>query len=307
MRKSTSGPARRRAGWKLLATLLALAGAAAAVGAWVVWRGIYDVSATTNHTLPVYRLLEVAMHRAVQRRAADIPVPRLDDARLLAKGAACYRDWCVQCHGAPGQAPAPAGMSMQPLPGSLVDAGRRWTSAELYWITRNGIKMSGMPAWAFRLSEQDIWAVSAFVDQLPGISTATYRQTMRDVASLSCTTLQGACPQPPCAPQDADAAPPREESVAVLFGQYACTACHTIEGLVGSELHVGPPLQGLWRRALIAGKLPYSEEALVRWIRFPQQVDPSTAMPDLGVSEAHARQMARYLLAMPADRAQAEH
>src|SRR5690606_29144976 len=93
MRKSTSGPARRRAGWKLLATLLALAGVAAAVGAWVVWRGIYDVSATTNHTWPVYRLLEVAMHRAVRRRAADSPVPRLDDARLLAKGAACYRDW----------------------------------------------------------------------------------------------------------------------------------------------------------------------------------------------------------------------
>src|SRR5690606_17231800 len=46
MRKSTSGPARRRGGWKLLATLLALAGVAAADGAWVVWRGIYDVSAT---------------------------------------------------------------------------------------------------------------------------------------------------------------------------------------------------------------------------------------------------------------------
>ena len=49
-------------------------------------------------------------------------MPPLDDPARLARGAACYRAHCVQCHGGPGVAPGPDGMSMQPLPGPLLDA-----------------------------------------------------------------------------------------------------------------------------------------------------------------------------------------
>jgi cytochrome c1 len=58
---------------------------------------------------------------------------------------------------------------------------------------------------------------------------------------------------------------------------------------------VGPPLAGLGRRDRVAGRLPNDAESLARWIRSPQSVDPATAMPDMGVTEAHARQMAAYL------------
>jgi mono/diheme cytochrome c family protein len=64
---------------------------------------------------------------------------------------------------------------MQPVPGPLVDASRHWKPHELYWITRHGIKMSGMPAWEFHLSEDDMWATVAFVMQLPTLSAADYR------------------------------------------------------------------------------------------------------------------------------------
>lgn len=270
------------------------------IAAVVVWRGLYDVSATSAHTQPVYSLLEVAMHRSVKLRAADIKPPDLSSEDLMARGGACFRDWCVQCHGAPGVAPSPVGMSLQPQPGSLVDAGSRWHTRELYWITRHGIKMSGMPAWEFRLSDQDIWAVTGFLARLPSLSPRQYAlMTQGGAAGGQCQTLQGACATPPCAP--APSAPrggltSRTADAPLLFRQYACTACHSIPGVVGSELHVGPPLRGFAKRSLIAGRLANTEADLIRWIRFPRRIDPDTAMPDLGVSQADARVMARYLL-----------
>ncbi len=284
--------------------LAALAGMAAAV--LIVWRGLYDVSATSAHTQAIYGLLELVMHRSVKSRAANIKVPELSREPLMLRGAACFRDWCVQCHGAPGVAPGPIGMSLQPLPGSLVDAARRWHPREMYWITRYGIKMSGMPAWEFRLSDEDIWAVTAFLAKLPTLSPRQYdAMTAMPAAAPSCRTRQGVCANPPCKPGQIGEAGGARDAVSgpaqapLLFRQYACTACHTIPGVAGSELHVGPPLRNMARRTLIAGKLTNTEEALIRWIRFPKQIDPDSAMPDSGVTQAHAKAMARYLLEQP--------
>lgn len=288
-----------------LALMASMATVAAAVAAAVVWRGDYDVSATSAHTRPVYMLLEFAMRRSVRARAASVDVPALNEPSQVARGAACFRDACVQCHGGPGVAPEPFAMGMQPLPGPLMDAARRWDAAELYWITRHGIKMSGMPPWAYRLSESDLWAVVAFLERLPALSTRQYAAAVAGHPEGSCqagqTCEEGGCPptltgtQPPPVP---GLQTPRAQAQ-LLLRQYACIGCHQIPGVVGSPAHVGPPLDDLSQRALIAGRLPRSEAALVRWIRFPRQVDPHTAMPDMGVSEDHARAMAAYLLAPP--------
>jgi cytochrome c1 len=58
---------------------------------------------------------------------------------------------------------------------------------------------------------------------------------------------------------------------------------------------VGPPLAGFARRRFIAGRVPNEPEELVKWIRHPQGIKPGTAMPDLGVSDQHARDIAAYL------------
>jgi mono/diheme cytochrome c family protein len=110
--------------------LLALFGLAA----WAfVHLGLYDVSATTPHTRPVYQLLELAMHRSVQRRAAAVELPSaaLQDPQRQALGAACFRVHCVQCHGGPGVAQSPFAQGMQPVPGSLIGAARNWRPEEL--------------------------------------------------------------------------------------------------------------------------------------------------------------------------------
>ncbi len=77
--------------------------------------------------------------------------------------------------------------------------------------------------------------------------------------------------------------------------RYGCPACHTIPGIPGYGANVGPPLGRLASRAYLAGVLPNLPPNLVRWLRDPQAVAPRTVMPNLGVSEADARDMAAYL------------
>jgi len=155
-------------------TLLIAGGLSAAAGL-VVWRaGWYNIGATSPHLGIVYKGLEQAMRYSVQHQARKVPVPALGQAEVV-RGGAVYRDNCAQCHGGPGVAPDIHGLSMQPAPGPLVDAPMRWQSRELYWITRHGVKMSGMPAWEFHLSDADTWAVVAFINRMPAMTVRDYK------------------------------------------------------------------------------------------------------------------------------------
>lgn len=81
----------------------------------------------------------------------------------------------------------------------------------------------------------------------------------------------------------------------IALHQHGCHGCHTIPGVVGSARHVGPPLSGMGRRALIAGRLPNTPDNMIAWIQAPQRIDPASAMPSMGVSDNSARDMAAYL------------
>jgi len=274
---------------KALLILFGIAMLSLAGGVLFVRLGAYDIAATESHTRPVYVLMETVMRHSVRVRADRLTVPPLDAPALALAGAGCFRQHCLQCHGGPGVAPSAVGMSLQPLPGSLVDVARRWRPQDVYWITRHGIKMSGMPAWELRLAEEQLWAVTAFVGQLAELSPAGFAQRMREVEGARCE-----------AAPDAGAQALREygprAGAQLLLRQYACVGCHRVPGVVGSDTQVGPPLDELSRREFLPGGVPMSRDNLQRWIRAPQQLRPGSAMPDLGVSEAHARLMADYLL-----------
>lgn len=83
-----------------------------------------------------------------------------------------------------------------------------------------------------------------------------------------------------------------------LIRSYGCHSCHTVPGVSGANALVGPPLNQWRRRVYIAGRVPNTPETLVRWIVSPRAFDPRTAMPDMGVSEADARDIAAYLFTL---------
>ncbi len=76
---------------------------------------------------------------------------------------------------------------------------------------------------------------------------------------------------------------------------YGCGACHEIPGVKGAEGLVGPPLTKFGKRGTIAGELSNTPDNLVRWIRDPHGVEPGTDMPNLGVTNDEARNIAAYL------------
>jgi cytochrome c2 len=81
----------------------------------------------------------------------------------------------------------------------------------------------------------------------------------------------------------------------VALQTYGCHSCHLIPGVTGANSLVGPPLIGWAERSYIAGSLPNEPAYLVEWIRFPQAIEPGNAMPNLGVTEEDALNMAAYL------------
>ncbi len=77
--------------------------------------------------------------------------------------------------------------------------------------------------------------------------------------------------------------------------RYGCSTCHSIPGIEGAHGQVGPSLEGIASRAYLAGKLPNTPENMIKWIREPQEVQPGTAMPELGVTVQDGRDIAAYL------------
>jgi cytochrome c2 len=80
-----------------------------------------------------------------------------------------------------------------------------------------------------------------------------------------------------------------------LIVSYGCGACHVIPGIYTARGLVGPPLYFFSRRTIIAGELPNTPDNLVRWLRHPTAVEPGTAMPDLGLNQQQAQDIAAYL------------
>ena len=76
---------------------------------------------------------------------------------------------------------------------------------------------------------------------------------------------------------------------------YGCGSCHMIPGITGADGLVGPPLIRWSQRKMIAGEIPNTPDNLVYWIAVPQSIEPGTAMPNLGVSDGQARDIAAYL------------
>lgn len=79
-----------------------------------------------------------------------------------------------------------------------------------------------------------------------------------------------------------------------------CATCHTIPGIPGANARVGPPLAGVGVRGFIGGVLPNRPDNLIAWLLDPPAQNARTVMPNLGLTEPEARDVAAYLYTLPA-------
>ena len=164
-------------------TLLAIIGLltilGAGFGAAFFLGGFFNVAANQMDPDLVNRLLENVREASIARHATDQPPGALDDAATVQAGARAYSQrGCVYCHGGPGADWAKFSEGLNPGPPDLKDVANDLSAPEIFWVVRNGIKMTGMPSFAASdppVPDQEIWAIAAFVKKLPGVSAEDYK------------------------------------------------------------------------------------------------------------------------------------
>lgn len=155
--------------------ILLVLGAAGLIGGLLfIYSGVFNVAADDPHTKPFYWLMETVRERSIAVRARDLAVPALKDPAMIIAGGADFNEMCTDCHLKPGVEDSELASAMYPRPPSLAKSTRD-NPAEIFWIIKHGLKMSGMPAWGATHDDDRIWAMVAFLLQLPRLTPAQYQ------------------------------------------------------------------------------------------------------------------------------------
>ncbi len=166
----------------LVAVIVALA--LLAIGGFAfIYLGIFDIAANRPHSNLTLWFINKTVMQSVKHRARGITPPDLSNPSMVRSGSYRFQQMCVQCHGGPGVERSEAGEGLYPQGPDLARAKRHWAPQELFWITKNGLKMTGMPAWGRTSTDEEIWAMVAFMEQMPAISPEKYQQMLNDTES----------------------------------------------------------------------------------------------------------------------------
>lgn len=159
----------------VIATLLVLT-----VGVVAVSRlGLYPIGAD-NPPGTVERILAsraMDVYADKHKPAGANPTPLT--AAALTDGAQEYEEHCAFCHGGAKARVSPMQNRFSPPVPQLVNRIPHDPDAWLFWVTKHGVRMTGMPAWDTVLSDDDIWKIVAFIkhsDKLPPEAHAAWQK-----------------------------------------------------------------------------------------------------------------------------------
>jgi cytochrome c553 len=166
--------------WAKAAALVILAeiSLAPVLAALFIWSGLYNVAATSPHLSITHRILHQAMIQSAKRHSEQLKSPALDDVRLILRGAAHFETGCAPCHGSPLLPPSPIEIGATPPPPPLYSAVFDFTPDQLHWIVKHGIKMTAMPPWPTQRRDDEIWAMVAFLKELPHLKPDDYAEAI---------------------------------------------------------------------------------------------------------------------------------
>jgi mono/diheme cytochrome c family protein len=139
--------------------------------------GFYNVAGTAEEPTIVKWAITKARMASIDHHANESPPATFDDPTKVQAGARQFADrGCTNCHGAPGVDWAKFAEGLRPDPPDLKDVVKDRTPAQLFWVIKNGIAMTGMPSFKIAgVKDEDIWSIVAFLKKLPSISEADYK------------------------------------------------------------------------------------------------------------------------------------
>jgi mono/diheme cytochrome c family protein len=149
-----------------------------------IYSGLFNVAATEQH-YPIYHwLLQTTRIKSIEARLDNIQVPDLDDENLQLAGINDFDAMCAVCHTAPGREPSGAAIGLNPPAPDLAELAMEVSAEQLFWVTKNGIRMTGMPAWGASHDDEEIWPVIAFLQVLPDLDSADYEEMLKDAEDM---------------------------------------------------------------------------------------------------------------------------
>jgi len=142
-----------------------------------IYSGFYNLSATIPHMKTTESAIHMMKEKSIKANSKNIEVPNLDDKKLILNGYKGYDEMCVTCHAAPGKSATVIADGLYPKPPELKNKEiiEEWNDKEIFWIIKNGIKMTGMPAYGPTHSDEDLWAIVAFLNHLHEMSEKEYK------------------------------------------------------------------------------------------------------------------------------------
>ena len=149
----------------------------------VIMTGVYNIAATVPHIGFERIIFSTAMRNSVLSHAGS-DTEHVTSEEQVRAGFQEYNEMCIVCHRAPGKEQSDIGKGLHPNPPDLAETIRRWNSGQLFWIVKNGVKMTGMPAFGPTHGDDQIWNIVAFVQRLPGMSADDYK-AMEETSSES--------------------------------------------------------------------------------------------------------------------------
>ena len=164
---------------KIIATLGVAGILAAVAGLLVVNTGLFNVAASWEDPALVSWVLSTASDSSIKRHAASIKAPATKGDKQIDEGFRSYREMCAICHTPPSADESPVTQGLNPKPPELSESADEFTSSELFWVIKNGIRMTGMPAWGPTHEDEEIWDIVAFLKTLPNMSKEDYEAMAR--------------------------------------------------------------------------------------------------------------------------------
>ena len=167
----------------IVVTLLGIAGGVSLVSHF----GMYPIGADNPPSSLERRLAGRALNAYADRHkpAADNPIEATP--ANLTDGARQYEQRCALCHGgATAKISVMRDQFSPPVP-QLIDRIPHDDDAWLFWVTKHGVRMTGMPAWDGVLSDNDMWKIVAFIkhsDKLPADVEAAWRSGASRVGEI---------------------------------------------------------------------------------------------------------------------------
>jgi len=179
---------------------------------------------THRQDLPLERVYGDATVSVVSRvLGGDAANPLANDSRALATGRIEYTGSCAVCHGARGDGRGVFGPTTYPdATDFTTEAAKGKTDAQLFWIVKNGLGFTGMPAFGGQYKDADIWAMVAYLRHLQSGSASALAIPEPSLAQLAA----------------ADPSVSRQARGAAIYFALGCHLCHGPEGDAPGELSI---------------------------------------------------------------------